>query len=466
MLREEMSDTNHTFVAESGAARESVASKPTRTRWLVLLLISVMYLICYMDRSNISVAELEIAKQFGLSKSAMGLVLAAFTWAYALGQVPAGWFGDRFGPKKVLTVIMTVWSATAVMTGVAFDFGSLFGARFLLGLGEAGAFPVASRGMQLWFPKVERGRIQGTTHFFSRFAVAITPFIAGSILLAFGWRVIFYIFGSLGILWAIAFNAFYRNLPEEHRGVNRNELARIRGVNEDGSIKPPAVTKLATPWKQILLSPNMWFISLGYFCFFFGTNFYLTWYPTYLREHLHMSIRSLGIWGSVPLLAGMAGDVVGGSLSDLIFKSTGNAKLGRRVVAAPGFFLAGAFVIPAALTPNTFTSILCLATSFFFLEWVIGPAWAVPMDVGGQFSGTVTGVMNMVGALGGALTAVVYGSLFNRGLWVAPFLVSAGVMLTGALIWTFLINPEVSVVEGAVANIAAGVQNASSVKPK
>jgi len=442
-----MSDSNPTFVAESAAVRETVASKPTRTRWLVLLLLSVMYLICYMDRSNISVAELEIAKQFGLSKSAMGLVLAAFTWAYALGQVPAGWFGDRFGPKRVLTVIMTVWSATAVMTGAAFGFASLFGARFLLGLGEAGAFPVASRGMQLWFPKIERGRIQGTTHFFSRFAVAITPFIAGSILLAFGWRAIFYIFGSLGVLWAITFNAFYRNLPEEHRGVNRKELARIRGVNEDGSIKPPAVAKLATPWKQILLSPNMWFISLGYFCFFFGTNFYLTWYPTYLREHLHMSIRSLGIWGAVPLLAGMAGDVVGGSLSDLIFKTTGNAKLGRRVVAAPGFFLAGVFVIPAALTPNTLTSILCLATSFFFLEWVIGPAWAVPMDVGGQFSGTVTGVMNMVGALGGALTAVVYGSLFNRGLWVAPFLVSAGVMLAGALIWTFLINPEVSVVE-------------------
>jgi sugar phosphate permease len=461
-----MSETNHTFGAESAATRESVEPKATKTRWLVLLLLSVMYLICYMDRSNISVAELEIAKQFGLSKSAMGLVLAAFTWAYALGQVPAGWFGDRFGPKKVLTVIMTAWSATAVMTGAAFGFGSLFGARFLLGLGEAGAFPVASRGMQLWFPKVERGRIQGTTHFFSRFAVAITPFIAGSILLAFGWRAIFYIFGSLGILWAITFNAFYRNLPEEHRGVNRNELARIRGVNEDGSVKPPAVTKLATPWKKILLSPNMWSISLGYFCFFFGTNFYLTWYPTYLREHLHMSIRSLGIWGSVPLLAGMAGDVVGGSLSDFIFKTTGNAKLGRRVVAAPGFFLAGAFVIPAALTPNTFTSILCLATSFFFLEWVIGPAWAVPMDVGGQFSGTVTGVMNMVGALGGALTAVVYGSLFNRGFWVAPFLVSAGVMLTGALIWIFLINPEVSVVEGSTGGPPTALQNQSPAPAK
>ncbi|PYU24046.1 MAG: MFS transporter [Acidobacteria bacterium] len=428
----------------------AAATKATKTRWVVLFLISLMYLICYMDRSNISVAQPEIANQFGLSKSAMGLVLAAFTWAYALGQVPSGWFGDRFGPKRVLTVIMTLWSATAVMTGAARGFGSLFGARFLLGLSEAGAFPVASRGMQLWFPRVERGRIQGTTHFFSRFAVAITPFIAGSILLAFGWRAIFYIFGSLGIVWAIAFTLFYRNVPEDHRGVNRAELARIRGVNQDGTIKPPAIAQLATPWKQILLSPNMWFISLGYFCFFFGTNFYLTWYPTYLREHLHMSIRSLGIWGSVPLFAGMAGDVIGGSLSDVIFKNTGNAKLARRVVAAPGFILASAFVIPAALTPNTFRSILCLAASFFFLEWVIGPAWAVPMDVGGQFSGTVTGVMNMVGALGGASTAVVYGSLFNRGLWVAPFLVSAGVMLLGALIWIFLINPERSVVDGGI----------------
>ena len=445
-----MLDTTPTSASPKAATFEIAASKPTKTRWLVLVLISFMYLITYMDRSNISVAQPEIAKQFGLSKTAMGLVLAAFTWAYALGQVPSGWFGDRFGPKRVLTVIMTLWSATAMMTGAAFGFGSLFGARFVLGLSESGAFPVASRGMQLWFPRVERGRIQGTTHFFSRFAVAVTPFIAGSILLAFGWRAIFYIFGSLGVLWAIVFSIFYRDLPEDHKSVNRMELASIRGTNADGTIKPPAISKLATPWKRILLSPNMWFISIGYFCFFFGTNFYLTWYPTYLREHLQMSIRSLGIWGSIPLFAGMAGDLAGGSISDLIFKATGKAKLARRVVAAPGFLLAAVFVIPAALTANKFSSILYLSASFFFLEWVIGPAWAVPMDVGGQFSGTVTGVMNMVGALGGASTAVVYGSLFNRGYWVAPFLVSAAVMLLGALIWTFLINPELSVVEDPV----------------
>jgi sugar phosphate permease len=438
-------------VASPATILENTAAlRPTKTRWVVLFLISLMYLICYMDRSNISVAAPEIAQQFGLSKSAMGLILAAFTWAYALGQVPAGWLGDRFGPKRVLTIIMVLWSLTIVMSGAALGFATLLGARFLLGLSEAGAFPVASRGMQLWFPRIERGRIQGTTHFFSRFAVAITPFIAGSILLAFGWRAIFYIFGSLGAVWAIGFSLFYRNIPEDHKGVNRAELAQIRGLNPDGTIKKPAVTKLATPWRRILLSPNMWFISLGYFCFFFGSNFYLTWYPTYLREHLGLSIRSLGFWGSIPLFAGMAGDIVGGSLSDMIFKRTGKAKLARRVVAAPGFILAGIFVIPAALTSNTTYSILLLAASFFCLEWVIGPAWAVPMDVGGQFSGTVTGIMNMVGALGGATTAVVYGSLFNRGLWVSPFVVSAGVMFMGALIWIFLINPEVSVIDGGI----------------
>jgi sugar phosphate permease len=415
---------------------------------MILFLISLMYLICYMDRSNISVAQPEIAKAFGLSKTAMSFVLSAFTWSYALGQIPAGWLGDRFGPKKVLTVIMSWWSIAAVMTGAALGMVSLFSARFLLGLGEAGAFPVASRGMQLWFARAERGRIQGTTHFFSRFAVAVTPLVAGSIMLAFGWRAIFYIFGSLGVIWALAFNLIYRNTPEEHRGVNKVELAEIRGSNPDGTIRQLSVVRKATPWKRILSSPNMWYIAVGYCCFFFGTNFYLTWYPTYLREYRHLTLQALGIMGSLPLFAGMAGDLFGGTLSDMVFRRTGNAKFARRIVAAPGFLLAAAFLIPAAMTSSAWTCILFLAASFFCLEWVIGPAWAVPMDVGGEFSGTVTGIMNGTGALFGAsLTPLVYGIFFAKGSWIAPFFINAGVFVMGALIWTLLINPERSVVE-------------------
>ncbi len=431
-----------------GAVRdvEATTARATRIRWWMLSLFSLMYLVSYLDRGIISVAQPEIRAQFGLSLRDMGLVLAAFTWAYAFGQVPAGWLGDRFGPRKVLTALLAFTSAAALMTGAATGLTSLFSARLFLGIGEAGAFPVASRGMQLWFAPAERGRIQGITHFFSRFAVAITPLVAGGIMVAFGWRAIFYILGAVGLAWAVLFVIVYRNLPEEHAGVNRAELAQIRGINPDGSIKPPNIARLSVPWGTICRSRNMWFIAVGYCCFFFGTNFYLTWYPTYLREHRHLTLQALGLIGSLPLVAGMLGDVVGGYLSDMLLKRTGNATLARRAVAAPGFLLAGVFVVPAAMTESPGISILCLALSFFFLEFVIGPAWAVPMDVGGQFSGTVTGVMVMAGALAASLTPLVYGGLFDRGYWVAPFFVSAAVMFAGALIWTFLIDPEKSVV--------------------
>src|SRR5438132_13016290 len=385
---------------------------------------------------------------FGLTLGQMGLVLAAFTWAYAIGQIPVGWLGDRFGPKRVLSVLIAWTSTSALLTGAALGINSLFAARFLLGIGESGAFPVASRGMQLWFAPSERGRIQGVTHFFSRFAVAITPLTAGGLLVAYGWRVMFYVFGAIGFAWVAAFWWFYRERPEDHPQVNRAELAQIRGVDARGDINAASTAKQQTPWRQILLSPNMWWIALGYACFFFGTNFYLTWYPTYLREHRGLSVAALGIWGSIPLLAGMLGDVVGGSLSDLILKRTRNAKLARRGVAVPGFILAGVFVIPAAMVAGTTMSILMLSASFFFLEWVIGPAWAVPMDVGGRFSGTVTGVMNMAGALAASVSPVIFGFFAQRGFWIAPFLVTAGMLLSGALIWTFLIDPEKSVVKG------------------
>jgi len=320
----------------------------------------------------------------------------------------------------------------------------------------SGCFPRATRGMQLWFPKVERGRIQGITHCFSRFAVAVTPFVAVGIMSAFGWRAIFYIFGSLGAVWAAVFGVIYLNRPEDHKGVNRSELAHIRGVNPDGSIKQlDAGKRKNVSWKFILRSPNMWYIAAAYGCFFYGTYFFLTWYPTYLQEYRHFSLKSLGFVASLPLFAGMVGDLVGGSISDLVYRRTGRLKFARRVVAVPGLLVSGAMLIPTALTHNAWTAVICLTISFFFLELVIGPAWAVPMDVGGEFSGTVSSVMNTAGALAASVSPVVFGFFAQRGFWITPFIVTAGVLLSGALIWTFLINPELSVVEGAIPNSVA-----------
>jgi len=421
---------------------------PTKTRWMVLLLISLMYLITYMDRTGISIAAPEMAREFRLSPTQIGIVFSVFLWAYAIGQIPLGSLADRLGPRLVFLIIVPFWSVMTAMTAIAGGLSSLIVIRFVFGLAEAGAFPTATRAMQLWFPKAERGIVHGVTHSFSRFAVAIVPFIAVNIMIAFGWRWIFYLFGAAGLLWSAAFYLVYRNLPEEHPRVNQSELALIRGLDSNGVIKPVDLhQQLAPPWRIIFRSANMWYIAAGYCCFYYGTYFYMTWFPTYLLEYRHLSLKAVDTLASLPLWAGMVGDIVGGTLTDRVYRKTGRLRFARRIVAAPAMLVSGACLIPAAIVHSAATAILCLTASLFFLELVISPAWAVPMDVGGEYSGTVSGVMNMAGSLAASLSPIIFGALVQRGFWITPFLITAGVLLTGALIWTFLIDPERSVVE-------------------
>jgi sugar phosphate permease len=241
---------------------------------------------------------------------------------------------------------------------------------------------------------------------------------------------------------------FYRNRPEDEARVNAEELAHIRGSSPSGEVSSVATqVRSEVPWRSIFTSPNMWFIAVAYGCFFYGAYFYVSWFPTYLLEFRHLSLSSVGYLASLPLISAMVGDLAGGLLTDHVLRRTGNLRLARRVVAAPGLFLAALLLIPAGTTDSAITAILCLTASNFFLELVLGPAWAVPMDVGGTSSGTVTAVMNMVGAVGASISPLVFGFLVERGSWVAPFYVTAAVLASGSLIWIFLIDPEKSVVD-------------------
>jgi sugar phosphate permease len=436
-----------TAASSPAQTRAFAGARPTHVRWYVLALISLMYMITYMDRSNISIAAPAIAKEFGFSKTEIALLFSAFAWAYAAGQVPGGWLADYFGPKRVLLAIVPFWSLMTAATAWGFSLASFFTIRFAFGLGEAGAFPTASRAMQLWFPKSERGLVQGVTHCFSRLAIAVTPLIAVLIMNAWGWRWVFYGFALLGLIWSLVFFIFYRNRPEDEARVNAQELAHIRGVSPTAAPGAATLLRSEVPWRAIFTSPNMYFIALAYGCFFYGSYFYVSWFPTYLLEFRHLSLSSVGYLASLPLISAMVGDVAGGVLTDHVLRKTGNLTLARRVVAAPGLLLAALLLIPAGTTDSAMVAILCLTASNFFLELVLGPAWAVPMDVGGTSSGTVTAVMNMVGAVGASISPLVFGFLVERGSWVAPFYVTAAVLASGSLIWIFLIDPQKSVVE-------------------
>src|ERR1700728_1615150 len=203
---------------------DPATARPSKGRWYVLLLISAMYLITYLDRVNISTAAPEISKEFGFDKVTMGVIFSAFAWSYALFQVPGGWLSDRFGARGVLTCVVGFWSIMTAATAAAFGATSFIVLRFLFGVGEAGACPGATRAMQLWYPRRERGFVQGITHSASRAGAAIAPPIVLLIMVNLGWRWAFLICGAVGLLWSLWWSISYRNLPEEHSLVNRAEL--------------------------------------------------------------------------------------------------------------------------------------------------------------------------------------------------------------------------------------------------
>lgn len=417
-------------------------------RWYILVLISLMYLITYLDRVNISTAAPEISKEFGFDKITMGVIFSAFVWAYALFQVPGGWLGDRFGARNVLTIIVGYWSAMTAATAVASGATSFIVLRFLFGIGEAGAFPGATRAMQLWYPPHERGFVQGITHSASRLGAAIAPPIVVAIITTLGWRSVFYICGVVGIVWSVLWFFAYRNLPEEHGLVNAAELKHIRGTDEQGNAKRPNIVKKpSVPWGTLLRSPNMWAIMCAYFTYVYCLWIFLSWLPSYLVDFRHFTLLKVGFLASLPLWAGVVGDTVGGLATDWLLAKSGNIKFARRAVAVTGLLGCAVFIVPAALTADAYTAVYCLTAAMFFLECTIGPSWAVPMDMGGGHSGTVSGMMNMAGNIGGALSPIVFGVLVQFGSWQAPFIVAASLLVLGAAVWGFWLDPGKSVVE-------------------
>jgi sugar phosphate permease len=433
---------------EKGVPIGEFGPETTHARWVVLLLLCLMYLITYLDRVSLANTAPMISKEFGFSKATMGVIFSSFVWAYALFQVPGGWLGDRFGPRKVLAAIMSYRTVIAVLTTRGLGFVSFWSVRFALGVGEAGAFPTATRGMQMWFPRRERGLVQGVSHAASRFGAAVCPPLAVWLMVHYGWRMVFYVVGAVSLIWAVFFFLMYRNMPEEQRHVSRAELARIRGLDEKGEIRKVSVPKRPTvPWSVLLKHPNMWAVMCGYFTYLYCLWIFLSWLPSYLVSYRGFTLIKMGWFAAMPLGAGVLGDAFGGWLTDRLLVSTNNVKFARRAVAIMGMLGCASCILPAAFTTNAYTAVYCLTGAMFFLETIIGPSWAVPMDIGGEYSGTVSGMMNMGGQIGGALSPTVFGILVARGSWVAPFVVAACLLFIGAGIWAFWINPEVSVID-------------------
>jgi len=411
---------------ETNAPTPATGSRPTHIRHIVLGLTVIAYMITYMDRQILAVARPVIRDELGISLVMMGWITFGFRIAYALFQIPGGWLGDRIGARRGLTLIVTWWSAFTCLTGLAWNAVSMLSIQIFFGMGEAGAFPIATRSLSRWMRPTERGFAQGITHAGSRLGAALTPPLVVLLIAAYGWRSAFYVFGVVGVLWATAWFWYYRDTPEEHRGVNAAERELIGSGRKRSNV---------VPWRQILSHGNLWILALMYFCYNFNLNVYNDWFPTYLHDSRGMTLAKMGFYASLPLFAGTLGDLAGGWFSDHVLRRTGNVNLARRWVAIAGFLVSAAATIPATLTPDPRVSVALYSVAFFSLEWTVGISWAIPLDIGGDFAGSVSAVMNTLGNIGGAVSATVVTYAVKGYGWNAPFFVTGALCLIAAALY-------------------------------
>jgi ACS family glucarate transporter-like MFS transporter len=423
-----------------------VVTGASRVRYAVVVVICLLTVISYVDRTCISVSGPFLAADLGLSSVQMGFVYGAFILSYGLFAVPGGLLGDKIGGRKVITALVLLFSLFTALTGVVHALWSLVLVRFLFGAAESSVGPNASKVLARWLPPSKWGLAQGTMWMSGRIGGAFAPGLVVALEPFLGWRGGFWFFAAIGCIWATFFWLWFRDSPEEKRGVSGEELSIIRG-KESGAHSSHAFVRL--PWANLLRSRTIWAICGMYFCFSYGWHFYMTWFPTYMKAR-GFSTAQTGLLGGLPFFFGAFGCVAGGLLTDYVVKKTGNVK-NRRYIGSAGFLLMALCMFLVSSMENAMACVLTISMASFFGDLTLSSCWAVCMDVGHEYAGTITGLMSTCGNIGGFLFPIVSGFLVqSTGSWKLPIIVSGTIFLIGSMLW-LKIDSRQSVMNSAVA---------------
>ena len=387
-------------------------------RFLLIFGTFLLSVLLYIDRVCISAAKEPITGDLGLSDTEFGWALSAFALGYALFQTPSGIMADRFGPRVVLTSVVIFWSLFTGMTGLAIGFGTLLLARFLFGVGEAGAFPSCARAFYSWLPVSERGIAQGINFSGSRLGAAFALPMVAALVTTVGWRASFIILALLGVAWAVFWYFGFKDDPTEHRSISEAELNHIlknRQQTDGGEEATPRLSGGA-----LFGSRNMWLAMVQYFCSNFTFFFCLTWLFPHLKATYNLTAIETGFYASAPLIFGAIGNWVAGGLVDSLYRK-GRWKLSRRGPAIIGFTLAAAGLVGSVYAESVFGAVTFLSLAIFGADMTLSPSWSFCIDIGRKNSGAVSGTMNMAGNIGSFVTALAFPYLFAWTGSATPF---------------------------------------------
>jgi ACS family D-galactonate transporter-like MFS transporter len=428
------------YETDLAGARVAPARPRGNVRWVVVLLLFLGTTIVYVDRANLSAAIPQIQKEFALSSTQVGLVLSGFFWTYAVFQLISGWFVDKVGVRVAYAGAALLWSLFTAMTALGRGFGSLFGLRLLLGVGESPAYPCNAKAVREWVPKQERGLATGIFDSGSRVGTALAlPIVVVLIALA-GWRGSFVLTGLLGVVWTAVWWFFYRR-PQEHRLVSAEELAYIEAGQETVQDDPAARTRVR--WIDLLRYRAVWGMVLGNFCIAFVIYWFVTWFPSYLVQGRGFDLPSLGLFGAIPALVAVPTGWFGGIAADALIRRGWDVTRARKTLIIGGLLLSTCIVL-SLFTDSGAVAITLLSISYGALTFANASVWLLPGELApsSDHVASMAGIMNFAGSAAGVTTSIVTGALLDLtgGSFVAPLLTAGGFILLGVVAYAFVIG--------------------------
>jgi MFS family permease len=409
------------------------------TRNFLVLLVS-MHFILFIDRVNLAAAAPVMQKDLGLSNIALGLAFSAFNYSYAPFQLVGGWFADRFGARRTLTVCGLAWSITTIATGAVTGLASLFGVRLVLGMGEGATLPAATRALSKWTSLEARGTAVGITHAAGRLGAGTTAPIVALLITWFSWRFSFVSIGILSAFWAALWWWYFHEDPRQHPGITSAELAALPTAD-------PATLAGSgpVPWRRLV--PRVAPLMIIYFCQGWTGWLYVTWMPSLFQKNYGLDLKKSSLFYAAMLLCAMFAELLGGVATDYLLRRTRNLKIARSRLIAFSWVLAVAGLVPAILVHDLVVGLAGFTIALFFLGFAISPLWTATMDIAPSYAGSASALMNAAGAVAGILSPVAFAWILDRtGSWTTPFAFSVGLLLF-AIIMTRWIRPDRSIGE-------------------
>jgi MFS family permease len=425
-----------------------------------------MAMLLYLDRYALSPVTGTLLTELHVTKEQFGRVFSAFFFAYALFQVPAGWLSDTFGARRMLALYVAVWSLATVCLGLANGLTAIILVRVLLGISQAGAYPTAASLIKRWFPYSSRGRASSAVSMGGRAGGLLTFAITPALMVFVGhrlgwetgrWRIVFALYGSLGLVWVAVFAWLYRDSPREHPWCNAAEVDLIA----------PAVRVTGVPLRQalppltIFRSREVLLMCVIGFCVDVGWVFLVSWLPQYLVEHYGDQLKEAfamiahrpyqagdeevvaGMMTALTGLAGMVGTLLGGLATDRLVVRFGPI-WGRRLPGViAGALVAGLYLLAPSL-PNVWLFVGAMAAISLSIDFCLGAMWATYQDIGGRHVASVLGIGNMCASFGSAGFTWYAGSLADNNHWNIVFLLAASAMILAGISW-LVIDPTRSV---------------------